>query len=1205
MSIFFFLLLFISGLLDRTQPSDIQARIDAAAAAGGGRVVIPRGTHTTGSLFLRSNVELHLEEGAVLLGSPLRKDYEGHRKAALIVAIGQHNISITGKGMIDGQGRLLMQDIFKRLKEGTLDDAEWRTKRPAEQTRTNILYMEDCTDVMVKGVAIKDATSWVTHYERCDRVLIDSIRIESTAYWNNDGIDLVDCRNVRVTNCTIDAADDAICLKSSNRKLGCENIYVSDCRLRSSASAFKMGTASQGGFRNITVRNLEVFDTYRSAIALEAVDGGRMENIDIRNIRAKNTGNALFIRLAHRNRDTAYSVARSIYIGDVQVEVPAGKPDAGYEMEGPLLKYPPGTRPGKPFSVSPWNDSYPDSTAIRYRHNVFPSTIAGLPGHPVQNVRLENIEIIYKGGGDPAVQYFPPDSLSVLTEAEKDYPEFSMFGELPAWGLFVRHVDGLTMKNVRMIQQQPDYRAALVMDDVQKVLIHQLDTIKAPETLLDLVQPMAGTAPAATASALKHSEGTEKNANTIPSVTLPFAMTQWTPETRRTEQKCLPPYFYKDNRLTGFRATHWLSGSCVQDYGSFTIMPLAGKLSKEVSVPFSHADERSTPAYYRVRAGGVQTEMTATLRSGMIRFTMEKDDTLYVQLLSNSDEAQGGLSVDAGRQMMGGQNPVHRIYQGWGQPAGFSGWIYMRADRVAAAEGSFSAEGFSTARQIASKKDMGVYQAYVLKKGESVTFSIGTSFTSMEAAARNMEAEIGNSSFEVIRKKAEETWLTALGKIVVSSSDSKKKRTFYTALYHSFQHPRLFSDVDGSYPSFAGNSRIMNAGKRAYYDDFSTWDIFRTQLPLMEILDQSLTADFVQSLVNKGRQGGWLPIFPCWNSYTSAMIGDHVAAYIAAVYAKGNRNFDTTEAYRLMRKNAFEVASDPDYQNGMGRRALDSWMKYGYIPMEDSVPVAFHKKEQVSRTLEYAYDDYAISVMARGMGKMNDYRLLKERGRNYRNVFDPAVGMMRGRYADGSWYGPFQADTRQPYITEGTPRQYGFFVPHDVPGLAGLMGGKKKLEDALDTLFAKGEYWHGNEPGHQIPFMYTYTDAPWKTTDVVQEILKEEYSDGPGGLSGNDDAGQMSAWYVMAAMGFYPVDPVSGEYRLSAPIFDDIRLKTASGKTLHLVVRRKKPEDRYIRELVYKGKLLENQVLEFNMLQQGGTIELVLGPRPGTGYRTK
>lgn len=454
--------------------SSIQQQIDSASAAGGGRVVLKKGVYTTGTILLRSNVELHLEEGAIIKGSPFRKDYEGHKKAALILAIDQKNIKITGKGIIDGQGREVIKDIFKRLQEGTLQDSEWKTKRPGENTRTNIIYFENCEGVAVKGVTIKDATSWVTHYERCNNVLIDSVKIESTAYWNNDGIDIVDSKNVTITNCDINAADDAICLKSSNRNLGCENVFVSHCRLRSSASAFKMGTASQGGFRKITVRDLDIYDTYRSAIALEAVDGGGIDGIDIRKIRAKNTGNAIFIRLAHRNKDSVYSTVKNIYIGDVKVDVPAGKPDAGYETEGPLLKYPPGTSPGNPISVSPWNDSYPDAKAIRYKHNVFPSSIAGLPGHYVQNVMLENIEISYAGGGDKNVSYFPIDSLHLLTEAEKDYPEFSMFGEIPAWGIFVRHVDGITMKNVKLIQAKSDYREAMIFTDVNRKSTQQI-----------------------------------------------------------------------------------------------------------------------------------------------------------------------------------------------------------------------------------------------------------------------------------------------------------------------------------------------------------------------------------------------------------------------------------------------------------------------------------------------------------------------------------------------------------------------------------------------------------------------------------------------------------------------------------------------------------------------------------------------------------
>ena len=727
-----------------------------------------------------------------------------------------------------------------------------------------------------------------------------------------------------------------------------------------------------------------------------------------------------------------------------------------------------------------------------------------------------------------------------------------------------------------------------------KVLVSLFATLFAgsltAQTLQSYVQPHAGTAGSTTVSALKHGEGSEKNANTIPSATLPFAMTQWTPETRRTEQKCLPPYYYKDQALTGFRATHWLSGSCVQDYGSFTIVPNIGKLSKRVSIPFVHTNEKTSPAYYGVSARGVKTEITPTLRGSIIRFTMEQDDSLYIQLLSNSDEGQGRLNVDEKKGLLSGNNPVHRIYQGWGQSAGFSGWIYVAVDKPAAVSGSFSDNSMTSAQTIAEQKEMGVYLGYKLRKGETIVLRIGTSFTSLESAKENMEAEVGNRSFEDVLTAANKTWESALGKITVKTDDEKAKRVFYTALYHSLQHPRLFSDVNGSYPAFAGNASIRKSG-HAYYDDFSTWDIFRAQLPLVEILDRSRTTDFVRSLVLKGQQGGWLPIFPCWNSYTSAMIGDHVSAYIASVFAKGNRDFEIEEAYRLMRKNAFEVANDNDYTNGMGRRALPSWLKYGYIPLEDSVPIAFHKKEQVSRTLEYAYDDYALSIMAKGLGKTNDYVLLNKRGQNYRNVFDPSVNMMRGRYVDGRWYAAFKPDQREFYITEGTPRQYGFFVPHDVPGLASLMGGKKQLENALDSLFAKGEYWHGNEPGHQIPFMYNFTEAPWKTTEVVHAILKEEYSDGPGGLSGNDDAGQMSAWYVLASIGFYPVNPVSGEYQFTVPIFDEISINTESGKTLRII--NKASTSPKIKKLIYNGRAVDPVKISFTMLQQGGVMEVI------------
>ena len=732
------------------------------------------------------------------------------------------------------------------------------------------------------------------------------------------------------------------------------------------------------------------------------------------------------------------------------------------------------------------------------------------------------------------------------------------------------------------------------------------------QNLLPYVQSMSGTAPSTTITALKHSEaGSEKNANTIPAVTLPFAMTQWTPQTRQTEVKCQPPYFYNDKFLNGFRGTHWLSGSCTQDYGSFTIMPVAGKLKttvKDYAVPFSHADESASPAYYKIDlpATHLTIEMTATLRCGIMQFTMQKDDSMYLLIMPNSDKEKGFVKVNAATGEVWGYNPVHRIYQGWGGPAGFNGWFYIKIEKAVLVSGTFSGAELFAIDSIKEKKparpaggDIGAFVGFVMKKGEQFQIRIGTSFSSLEGAKKNLAAEMGNKRFIDVLSEAKKQWEKALAQIKVQTNNEKDKRIFYTAMYHAMQHPRLMSDADGSYPKFAGNYELKKMSDGHYYDDFSMWDIYRAQLPLFEILNPSLTNQFVRSLILKGEQGGWLPIFPCWNSYTAAMIGDHATAFIASAYNKGIRNYDVNAAYALMRKNAFETAKTyEEYKNGLGRRALTSYLKYGFIPMEDSVQEAFHKKEQVSRTLEYALDDYALSVVAKGLNKTGDYNKLQQRSLNYKNIFDKNVGMMRGRYANGNWAESFHADKREVYITEGTPRQYTFYVPHDVPGLAKLMGGRKKFENALDSLFIKNEYWHGNEPGHQIPFLYNYTASPWKTQREVRKILAEEYSDGPGGLSGNDDAGQMSAWYVFAAMGFYPVNPVSNEYLLCSPLFDKVTIQLPSNKKLEIITHKTTSEAIYISRVTWNGKPYNKNLITHKMIEQGGTLKIYLQQRP-------
>lgn len=722
--------------------------------------------------------------------------------------------------------------------------------------------------------------------------------------------------------------------------------------------------------------------------------------------------------------------------------------------------------------------------------------------------------------------------------------------------------------------------------------------------VVQYVQPLSGSAASTTPSATKHGAGTEKFANTIPAVGHPFGMTQWTPQTETSERKCLPPYLYKATSLSGFRGSHWLSGSCTQDYGSFAVMPVSGSLKTSVqdyATPFSHTDETTQPHYYSVllRAYGIKAELTATARCGMMQFTALKADSVYILITPNSDRGKGFVKIDRVRREIYGYNPVHRLYQGSGKPAGFSGYFVVRFDEAWQSAGVFQDSAVSyTKDSVLNAEKIGAFAGFRVEEADRIRLRIGTSFTSIEAARKNLEAEVGTVDFALLAESAKEVWQKALGQVQIDDSSEKAKRIFYTALHHAMQHPRLFTDVDGQYPAFSKSYKTTRLVKGAYYDDFSMWDVYRAQLPLLQILKPSLVNDLVSSLIRKGQEGGWLPIFPCWNSYTAAMIGDHSTAFIASAYAKGIRGYDVQEAYRLMRKNAFTVAGDVEYKNGKGRRGMSSYLRHGYIPMEDEVLEAFHKREQVSRTLEYAFDDYALATVAKSLGETTDYEALMKRSRNYQNVFDASHNAVRGRYAEGGWYVPFNVDRKESFITEGTPRQYTFSVPHDITGLQKLMGGKAAFERSLDSLFEKGEYWHGNEPGHHIPFLYNYTASPWKTQQKVSRILAEEYGDGPGGISGNDDAGQMSAWYVFAAMGFYPVNTASNQYVLCAPLFAGLTLLLPNGKRFTITTVKSSANAYYIGSVRRNGRPYTKGYITHEDLLKGGTLEFLLQDTP-------
>lgn len=423
--------------------ASIQYAIDFISENGGGRLVFSVGTYRTGSIYLKSDVTLHLVKGATLMSTTNPFDFVKDpeiRWMAMIFAKFQKNIGITGEGVIDGRGFETANNMVEYIHRGIYED-DLKYDRPREVNRPENIHFYQCENVTIKGITLKDPASWNQTYEQCVNVLVDGITVDSKSYWNNDGIDIVDCNGVVIRNSYFDAADDVICFKSRDPEKICQNVVVENCVGRSSANGLKFGTASWGGFRNFKITNLTIYDTYRSAITFAAVDGGIVENIVVDGLRSINTGNVIYLRIGNRRGDDKDPVMRNITIRNVYAEVPMKKPDAGYNYEGPIEDLP---------------------------RNISPASIVGLPDHRIKNVLLENIEIVYPGGGDPyyAKVGLSQDELLSIPEMPTRYPEFSQFKELPAWGFYIRHADHITFRNVTLRAKKVDYRPAIVLDDV-------------------------------------------------------------------------------------------------------------------------------------------------------------------------------------------------------------------------------------------------------------------------------------------------------------------------------------------------------------------------------------------------------------------------------------------------------------------------------------------------------------------------------------------------------------------------------------------------------------------------------------------------------------------------------------------------------------------------------------------------------------------
>ena len=422
----------------------IQKAIDYVSSHGGGRLVFQAGNFVTGSIYMKSNVTLHLEHGASILGSNNPFDYviDPYIKwSSMIFALKQDNIAITGKGTVNGRGFTTANNLVDYIHRRIFED-ELLYDRPREWRRPQNIYFRECTNVTITDITLRDPASWNQTYDQCKNVYIDNIIVDSKSYWNNDGIDIVDCDGVEIRNCYIDAADDVFCFKSHDENSMCQNVIVENCIGRSSANGLKFGTVSRGGFRNFKIKNLTFFDTFRSAITFAAVDGGIVENIEIDSVRAVNTGNVIFLRIGDRWSKGKEPSMKNITISNVYAEVPLGKPDLGYNYEGPIEDNP---------------------------RNISPASIVGLPNYRIENVKLKNIEIVYPGAGNPLYAYRGTTAadLDSIPEMAAKYPEFSQWRELPAWGFYIRHADGIEFENVTFTAGEKDYRPSIVLDDVK------------------------------------------------------------------------------------------------------------------------------------------------------------------------------------------------------------------------------------------------------------------------------------------------------------------------------------------------------------------------------------------------------------------------------------------------------------------------------------------------------------------------------------------------------------------------------------------------------------------------------------------------------------------------------------------------------------------------------------------------------------------
>ena len=712
--------------------------------------------------------------------------------------------------------------------------------------------------------------------------------------------------------------------------------------------------------------------------------------------------------------------------------------------------------------------------------------------------------------------------------------------------------------------------------------------------------------------------GTGGHGHTFPGATLPHGMVQLSPDTRLLGWDACSGYYYDDTSIMGFSHTH-LSGTGIGDYGDILFMPVVGEkplIAGTAENPdegyrsrFSHEQESARPGYYQVllQDDSINVELTATLRAGLHRYTYPK-------------ASDARLIVDMEPTIHGHQHPVTQIrvvndstIAGMKYTVGWAKRHYVYFYAVFSSPFDYKLYSGTEYQSDSTSVTVNTAKAVIsfrnLPADGRVLAKVGISSVDEEGARLNVEAEIPNWDFEGVMKQANTAWNEALGKIDIETSDNDSRTVFYTSLYHAFIQPSLASDVDGRYRTMG--HEIKQDASYTNYTVFSLWDTFRAAHPLYTIVTPEQNQAFIRSLLRKYDEGGILPKWELASNETGTMIGYHAVSVIADAMMKKQCDFDVKKALEAcIRSSVYDTTGvtpmmDRQILNG---KLMPVSIKYknelGYIPC-DKVGGS------VSQGLEFAYNDWLIAQMMKEHNRKDLYDKYMELSRNYRNYFDPETKLMRGRLSDGSWITPFDpASVQRPsnYV-EGNAWQWAWFVPQDVEGLMELVGGQKSLEAHLDTLFTTsseltgdpnaaadvtgmiGQYAHGNEPSHHIPYLYNYAGAPRKTQALVDHILRTLYHNDPNGLSGNEDVGQMSAWYALSAMGFYSFCPGRPVYEIGRPIFDKVTIHLSDGKDFVIQAKNNSEENKYIRSMKLNGEeLAEPRFSHFDLMKGGELI---------------